>query len=77
MVLVGVADVAGLRVRRHHDHRHASPIAEERNGLDVAGVVVAAALVEGDEDRGALPQRRVALDLVDGMGGERFERRQR
>src|SRR5580698_1995480 len=46
-----VSDVAVTRVRRHGEEDDAGAVAEEVERLDVAGVVVAAAFVFGDEDR--------------------------
>ena len=58
---------------RDHDHRDAGAVAEEVERLNIARVPVAAAFVEGDEDRGVLPQRRIGLHRVDDLLGEAFE----
>ena len=58
MVGVGVRDMAALRVGRDHDGRDARAVTEEVERLDVAGVPVSAALIEGDQDRGVRPQLR-------------------
>ena len=55
VVGVFVRDVAGLGVLRNHDQRNARAVAEEIQRLHIAGVIVAAAFVEGDEDRCVLP----------------------
>ena len=68
-----VRDVAGLGVGRNHDQRNARAVAEEVERLHVTGVVVAAAFVEGDEDGGVLPERRIRLDRIDDLLGEAFE----
>src|ERR1700730_16511062 len=52
VVGIDVVDRGRLDVWRNHEHRNPGPIAEEIERLDIAGVVVAAALVERDYDRG-------------------------
>ena len=56
MVSIVVRDVTRLGVRRNNDQRNARPVAEVVQGLYISGVVVAAALILGDEDSGVLPQ---------------------
>ncbi len=73
MVRVVVKDAATRGVRRDDNERDAGAVAEEVDRLHVAGVVVAAAFVEGDEDGGVLPQSRVGLDFIDDLLGEAFE----
>ncbi len=51
VVRVLVVDMAALRERRDDDQRNAGAVTEEVQGLNVAGVEVAAAFVEGDEDQ--------------------------
>ena len=58
---------------RDHDHRNAGAVTEEVQRLNVAGVIVAAAFVEGDEDRRGLPQSRIGLHSVDDLLHEAFE----
>ena len=53
--------------------RNAGAVAEIIQRLHVSGVVVTAALIEGDEDRGVLPQRRILLYFIDDLLGEAFE----
>src|SRR5580704_1183103 len=48
-------NVSALRIFRHDEERDARSVAEIVDRLDVTGVVVAAALVDGDQDRGGLP----------------------
>src|SRR2546421_10762566 len=61
MLSVDVADMTAPREGRNGDHRNARPGAEEIDGLDKAGVVVAAALVYSDEDGGLGPLPRFAF----------------
>ena len=56
MIGIGVRDMARPGPGRDDERRDAGAVAEVVERLDVAGVVVAAAFVEGDEDGGALPQ---------------------
>src|SRR5262249_33170095 len=70
VLIVDVADVTAARERRNRYHRDARAGAEEIDRLDEAGVVVAATLVDGDEDRGILPYLRVRLDQVDDVARE-------
>ena len=51
MVGVGVADVTSTGEGRDDDERNAGSVTEEVQRLNVAGVVIAAALVEGDDER--------------------------
>src|SRR5215469_9277032 len=67
VVCVGVRDVAGLGVLRYHDQRDAGTVAEEVERLHITRVVVAAAFINGDEDSGAVPQRRVLLQDSDDL----------
>lgn len=73
MLAVDVGDVTAPRERRNRDHRNPRPGAEEIDGLDEAGIVVAAALVHGDEDRRAFPLLPVALGELDDVLGEFLE----
>ena len=78
MIVVGVIDVARLRVPGHRNQRNARAVAEEVERLDVARVVVAAALIGGDEDRGRRPQLFVRPYLADQVLDEHLvERRGR
>src|SRR6516164_8704049 len=61
VLVIGMADMAAGRERRHCDHRDTRTGAEEVDPLDEAAVVEAAALVDGDEDRGVLPDLGVGL----------------
>src|SRR6266705_5323622 len=70
---VNVADMTAHREGRNSDHRNARPSAEEIDGLDKAGVVVAAALVYSHEDGSLGPLLRVALRELDDVSGEGFE----
>ena len=50
MVVVGVIDIALFGVGRNRNERNACAVAEEVDRLDVAGIIVAATFVGGDED---------------------------
>jgi hypothetical protein len=78
MIRVLVGDVPGITQRqvlriRHDDQRNARAVAEEVDRLHIAGVVVAAALILGDENDGVLGVRRRGLDLVDDLLHEALE----
>lgn len=61
MLVIDVADMAASGERRYGDHGNARACPEEINRLDEAGVIVTAALVHGDKDRGFRPKFRIAL----------------
>src|ERR1700736_5971692 len=61
---VSVVDVATLPEGGDDDERNARAVAEEVERLDVAGVIVAAAFVEGDDKRGAFEKFLVALQVI-------------
>ena len=73
MVRVVVNDTTTLGVRRNDHEWDAGAVAEVVHRLNVSRVVVAAALIEGDEDRGVLPQSRIGLDFIDDFLGESFK----
>ncbi len=73
MVGVTVRDMAALGVRRDHDRRDTGAVAEEVERLDVAGVPVSAAFVEGDQDRGVCPQLGLACTWLMILLRERLE----
>ena len=73
VVRVVVSDVACFCVRRNHDERNARAVAKVVEWLHVAGVVVTAAFVHGDEDCSARPQFGIALHGVDDFLYEAFE----
>jgi hypothetical protein len=56
MVCVAVVDDASGGVRRNDQQRDTGAIAEVIYRLDVTGVVITAAFIEGDEDRRARPE---------------------
>src|ERR1700730_17223540 len=62
MVCVGVRDMPGPGVRRNHQRGYPGAVTKVVERLNVAGVVVTSALVEGDDDGCALPQVFVGLD---------------
>ena len=56
MIRIVVSDVTPRGIRRDNDQRDTGAVAEEVHRLHVSGIVVAAALILGDEDGGVLPQ---------------------
>src|SRR5260370_6724081 len=64
VVGVGVRDMSGLGMRRDYQRGYPGTVAKVVERLNVAGVVVTAALVEGNDDGCALPQFPVGLDAV-------------
>ena len=73
MIAILMRDVTALGVLRDDDQRDACAIAEEVDRLDVARVIVSAALIEGDEDCSVVPKRWIGLDLVDDLLDEAFK----
>src|ERR1700692_2483287 len=65
-----MGDVAAFAKWRHDDHRDASAVAEEVKRLNISGVVISAALVEGDENGGFRPQSAVGLHAFDNLFDE-------
>lgn len=65
--------MAAAAVRGNHDERNAGSVTEEIKRLDIAGVIVAATFIHGDEDRGALPEFLVVLDGIDDLLDVAFE----
>src|ERR1019366_3752737 len=72
VVAISVVHVPGLGERRDYDERNARTIAEKVNGLNVAGVVKSARLVEGNEDGSCLPQSVLRLDGIHQIADEGF-----
>src|SRR5882672_5933861 len=68
-----MADVAAAGEGRDDDQRNAGAIAEEVKWLDVAGVVVAAAFVEGDDERGFREESGIGLEVVEGLLDHAFK----
>ena len=68
-------DVAGVRERRDHDQWDAWPIAEEINRLRVPRIVVAAGLIEDDDDGGLFPQLRIGLRSINDLSNEGLSQR--
>src|SRR6266516_455424 len=75
VVGVGVVDRALLGEGGDDQHRDPGAVTEEAGRLDIAGVVVAAALVTGDQHRRGGVQLRVGEQLVEDVGGEPLEQR--
>src|SRR5262245_26853109 len=65
MIVVGVINKAFFEIGRHCDERNARTVAEEVELLDIAGIIIAAAFIEGDEDRRRLPKSRIRLHASD------------
>src|SRR6185437_13181529 len=73
MVIIGVLDMAAAGKGRHGNHGDARAIAEEIQDLDLAAVIIAAALIGGDEQRRARPELRMRLELGDEVAQEALE----
>src|ERR1700730_6266918 len=65
VVMVGVIDMALLGEGRNRDKRNPGAVAQEVDRLDISGIVVAAAFVGGNEDRGRLPEVGIAFNPID------------
>src|SRR5260370_35949392 len=68
-----MADVASAGEGRNDNQRNARPVAEEVQRLNVAGVIVAAAFVEGDDQRGFSEKIRPGSQVVEGLLDQAFE----
>src|ERR1700733_4087491 len=73
MVAIAVVHVAARGERRDDDQRDTGSVTEEIERLNVAGIVVSTAFVEGDEHCRARPKSRVSLQLVYDVLHEAFE----
>src|SRR5262249_44224115 len=73
VVGIGVADVAAARKGRNRNQGNAWAVAEEVQRLDVAGVVVAAALVHGDEQNGGGEELLVGGEMIHDFAGHGFK----
>src|SRR6202162_4844776 len=73
MICVSMRDVACRGEGRNHQSWNSGAVAEVIEGLDISGVVVAAAFVEGNDDGGAGPQCFVGLYFVDDLLHEALE----
>ncbi len=73
MIVIGVYDLTPLGIGRDGEQRDPRAVAEEVHRLNVARVPVAAPFIEGDEDGGALPDRRILADLQFDLAHEGLE----
>ncbi len=73
MVGVAVAHVSALSEWGDDDQGNPRSVSKEVERLYIAGVIVSAPFVEGDEDRSALPSFRTGLDGINNLLGEAFE----
>src|SRR5260370_6306622 len=73
VVGVAMADVASAGEGRNDNQRNARPVAKEVQGLNVAGVIVAAAFVEGDDQRGFSEKIGPGSQVVEGLLDHAFE----
>src|SRR6266851_2564211 len=73
VVAVVVGNMSATAVVGNHDQRDTRAIAKEIQVLDIAGVVVAAAFIHGDEDRGAFPKLWIGSYAVDDFLHEALE----
>jgi len=73
VVGISVVDVARLGEGRNCEEDDAGAVAEEVQRLHVAGVIVAAAFVLSDEDRGAGPELWIGVNPIHYLLHEGFE----
>src|SRR6202042_567656 len=73
VVRVTVADVTALAERRNDQQRDAGTVSEEIDGLDVTGIVVAAAFILRDKDCRAGPHFWLSLHRAHDVFHEPFE----
>src|SRR5882672_9973410 len=73
MVGIRVADVATAGKGRDDDERDARAIAEEVDRLKEAGIKIAAAFVEGDDERSVFGQLRMPLEPVKNAIDDAFQ----
>src|SRR5260370_17502745 len=73
MLVIEVADMATSREGRNGDHGNARTGPEEINRLNEARIIVTAALVHCDKNRGFGPLFRVALRQCNDVLSEGFE----
>jgi hypothetical protein len=66
VVTIAVRNMAAGRILGNDQQRNARAIAEKVQRLHVTRVIVSAAFIEGDEDCGVVPVRRI-LDIVDDL----------
>jgi hypothetical protein len=73
VVAVVVINVPSLREGGYDNQRDPGAVTEEVERLHIAGVTVAAALIEGDEDGGTCPSFGTGLDRVHYFLSESFK----
>src|SRR6266481_5326087 len=73
MIGVAVQHTAAGCIRRDDYKGDARPVAEEIQRLDVAGIPIPAAFVEGDEDRRLAPEVPMRPHGLDDLAGESLE----
>ncbi len=64
VIRIVVRDVSRFGVGRHHHQRNARAVAEIVERLNITRVVIAAAFVEGNDNRRIAPEQRVGLHRV-------------
>ena len=65
--------MARLGVSGYNDQRDAGAIAEKVQRLHIAGIIVAAAFIHGDENRGVTPKGGIAFHGVHEFLHEAFK----
>src|SRR5579875_336465 len=68
-----MTDAAARGEWRDREQRHPGAVAEEIERLDIARIPVAAALIEGDEDRGTGPERGMRFHRLDQPARKRLQ----
>ena len=73
VVGIRVVNVPRFYVGRHGEEDDTRAVAEVIERLYVAGIIVTAAFILGDEDRGVFPELRVLLDFIYDLLAEAFK----
>src|SRR6266478_5747141 len=73
VVCICMVNVPALGERRHNDQRDARPIAEEVQRLDIAGVIVTTAFIEGDDESGVGEEFGSGHEVIDGLLDHAFQ----
>src|SRR5208282_6712727 len=77
VIVVGMVDIALSRKRRHDDQGNAGAVTEKIEDLNVAAVVITAALVGCNQDRRFAPDDGIGLDLGDKLPDKLLQRKDR
>src|SRR5215470_16475423 len=73
MIIIGVIHPATTGEWRNHDRRNPRTIAEEIERLEEAGIPVAAAFIEGDQESSLCEQIRMRAEPIENLVNHAFE----